>query len=162
SDPASKPSTVDIQRFAYIIYTSGSTGRPKGVADRHKSLANFLWSLRREIDPASSDTFLTLTTLSFDISILELFVRLATGASDHLVRRAVALDGFDLAQEISRSRATIVQATPATWHLLTEAGWTSDKGLKLICGGEAFPDELAGRLLRHGTVWNAYGPTETT
>jgi amino acid adenylation domain-containing protein len=162
TDVAAITQSSDIDNLAYILYTSGSTGRPKGVAIRHGSLSNLLESMRREIEPSPSDVLLALTTISFDISILELFLPLVTGGTVHIARTAIAADGRELGRAILRSRATIVQATPATWQILTESGWTTDAKLKIICGGEAFPSGLAGPLSRLGTVWNAYGPTETT
>jgi amino acid adenylation domain-containing protein len=160
--PAVVQAAVHIDNLAYLLYTSGSTGKPKGVAIRHRSLSNLLESMRREIEPAPGDVLLALTTISFDISILELFLPLVTGGCVHIAHRETAADGRELGKAISKSRASIVQATPATWLLLTESGWTTNANLKLICGGEAFPARLTRPLSRFGTVWNGYGPTETT
>ena len=148
--------------LAYILYTSGSTGKPKGVAIRHRSLSNLLESMRRELEPAARDTLLALTTISFDISILELFLPLVTGARVVIGRSDLAADGRELANAIVKSQATIIQATPVTWQVLFESGWTGTRNLKIVCGGEALPGILAERLVKCGQVWNAYGPTETT
>jgi non-ribosomal peptide synthetase component F len=148
---------------AYVIFTSGSTGRPKGVRIPHRALVNFLTSMRREpgLDPA--DTLLSVTTLSFDISGLEIFLPLTTGATVAIATREVVMDGNLLREELTRSGATVMQATPATWRLLLEAGWQGDKNLKILIGGEAVPRELVNQLVPLcGSLWNMYGPTETT
>ena len=109
------------------------------------------------------DTLLAVTTISFDIAGLELYLPLIVGGRLVLVSRETAADGDRLQGELSRSGATVMQATPATWRLLLEAGWQGKKNLKILCGGEAMPRELARELLKRGSsVWNMYGPTETT
>lgn len=148
---------------AYVIYTSGSTGQPKGVEVTHRSLVNLLECMGREMDIRERDVMLSITTLSFDIAAFELFSPLLHGARLVLVRRDEAWDGPRLAQRLASSGATVMQGTPATWRLLLEAGWRGQPGLKILCGGEAWPRELANELLRRaGAVWNGYGPTETT
>ncbi len=148
---------------AYVIYTSGSTGRPKGVQVGHRNLANLLEAMAKRPGLAPGDVVLSVTTLSFDISLLELFLPLVVGAEVVVVRRQTAADGVALAEELSRSGATMMQATPSTWRMLIEAGWTGDGRLKALCGGEAMSRDLADQLLaRCGSVWNMYGPTETT
>ncbi|HET9533334.1 MAG TPA: amino acid adenylation domain-containing protein [Blastocatellia bacterium] len=149
--------------LAYVIYTSGSTGRPKGVQVLHRAVVNFLFSMQRRPGLTDEDILLSTTTISFDIAALEIFLPLITGACVVVVSRDVATDGTQLAAEIARSRATILQATPATWRLLLGAGWEGDRKLRMLCGGEALPPDLAARLLeRGGCLWNLYGPTETT
>jgi|GEM_PF-118941 len=151
------------KQVAYTIFTSGSTGRPKGVQVEHRAVVNFLNSMRREPGLTRSDRLLAVTTLSFDISILEFYLPLTTGAQVVLVDRAVSADGLQLAAALASSGATVMQATPATWRMLIEAGWQGDENLKILCGGEALPRDLADRLLsRCGALWNMYGPTETT
>jgi amino acid adenylation domain-containing protein len=149
--------------LAYVIYTSGSTGKPKGVCVTHRALVNFLSSMRREPGISSSDRLLAVTTLSFDIAGLELYLPLVSGAQVILASRAAATDGAALAQLLLTHGITIMQATPATWRLLLESGWRGTPGLKVLCGGEALPRDLANRLLNCGAeLWNLYGPTETT
>jgi amino acid adenylation domain-containing protein len=149
--------------LAYVIYTSGSTGKPKGVQIEHRSVVNFLESMRREPGLAAGDRLLSVTTLSFDIAGLEIYLPLIAGATIVLATRAAAADGQALQRLLQDSGATVMQATPATWRLLLSAGWTGQKGLRILCGGEAFPRELANRLLDCAAeVWNLYGPTETT
>ena len=149
--------------LAYVIYTSGSTGKPKGVQVQHGSVVNFLNSMREKPGLSKEDTLLAVTTLSFDIAGLEIYLPLVVGARVALVSREVAVDGVELLQRLETQRATVMQSTPATWRLLLEAGWTGSKPLKVFCGGEMLPQELASRLLDKGSsVWNLYGPTETT
>jgi len=148
---------------AYILYTSGSTGKPKGVEIPHGALTNFLWSMREKPGCACGDTLLAVTTLSFDISGLELYLPLISGARVELASRAEAGDPGLLIARFAACHATMMQATPATWRMLIQAGWTGDPGLKVLCGGEPLTRELADQLLdRCGTLWNMYGPTETT
>lgn len=155
--------TSDAEGLAYIIYTSGSTGRPKGVQIPHKGLSNMLTFMQERLGITARDIFLSVTTLSFDIAALEIFLPLVTGACLALVSREVAADGQRLAQALQDTSATYMQATPATWNLLRLANWSGASSLNMICGGEALPDDLAAYLVTHGRhLWNAYGPTETT
>ncbi|HEU4323407.1 MAG TPA: amino acid adenylation domain-containing protein [Roseiflexaceae bacterium] len=151
------------ENLAYVLFTSGSTGRPKGVQIAHRSAVNFLCSMLREPGLSADDTVLALTTLAFDISVLELFLPLLAGARIALIDRATAADSTRLAEAIERSGVTVMQATPATWRMLLDAGWAGRAGLTVLSGGEGMPRELAERLrARCGRVWNVYGPTETT
>lgn len=162
--PAQVPAPdVDGERTAYLIYTSGSTGRPKGVEVPAAALANFLRSMRREPGIAPDDRVLAVTTVAFDIAGLEIWLPLVAGASLRLVSSDAAADGPALLAILRNWRPTLMQATPATWKLLLESGWEGDPNLKALCGGEAFPPELARALrARCRSVWNMYGPTETT
>ena len=149
--------------LAYLIYTSGSTGRPKGVRVLHSGLSNFLASMREEPGIRPSDVVAAVTTLSFDIAGLELYLPLTVGARIELLSKATAASGPALAQALERCGATLLQATPATWRLLVEAGWRGRPGFKALCGGEPLPRDLADAILeRASDLWNMYGPTETT
>jgi amino acid adenylation domain-containing protein len=149
--------------LAYVIYTSGSTGRPKGVEVSHRSVVNFLRSMRERPGLTERDILLAVTTLSFDIAGLELYLPLSVGARVVLAAAEVAADGPQLLELIEKCGATVMQATPATWRLLLESGWRTGGCLKILCGGEAMPRDLADQLLDRGSsVWNMYGPTETT
>ncbi|MBI3417725.1 MAG: amino acid adenylation domain-containing protein [Verrucomicrobia bacterium] len=151
------------QSLAYVIYTSGSTGRPKGVMISHRAISNFVTSVGQSPGFSSQDTILAVTTLSFDIAGLELFLPLVAGARIVIASRQVAADGKLLLELLRRSHATIMQATPATWRMMLEAGWKRGTLRKILCGGEALTEDLAANLLeRTGEVWNMYGPTETT
>jgi amino acid adenylation domain-containing protein len=151
------------ENLAYVIFTSGSTGRPKGVEITHRSVVNFLAAMAKEPGLGSEARLLALTTLAFDIAGLEIWLPLSRGARVVLASREDAADGARLLELMVACGATVVQATPATWRLLLEAGWKGSPGLKVLCGGEALPRDLADELLpRASEVWNMYGPTETT
>jgi amino acid adenylation domain-containing protein len=148
---------------AYVIYTSGSTGKPKGVVLPQKAVCNFLASMRQEPGLKVADRLLAVTTLSFDIAVLELFLPLVTGACVVLAEREDAMDGEALIRLLAAQRINVMQATPTTWHLLLDAGWQASAGFRALCGGEPLPPSLAERLLDAGVeLWNLYGPTETT
>jgi len=151
------------EHLAYVIYTSGSTGKPKGVQIPHRAMVNFLNSMRRKPGLARQDVLLAVTTLSFDIAGLELFLPLTVGARVILASREEAADGAQLATRIADGGVTVMQATPATWRMLLDSGWQGNNSLRVFCGGEALSPDLANRLLeRCGELWNLYGPTETT
>jgi amino acid adenylation domain-containing protein len=162
--PAENPAPLGgAENLAYVIYTSGSTGKPKGVQIEHRAVVNFLTSMHREPGIGPADRLLAVTTLSFDIAGLEILGPLTAGGTVVLASRATALDGYALARLIDSSGATLMQATPATWRVLLECGWTGSPGLRILCGGEGLPRELADRLLPLvSELWNMYGPTETT
>jgi amino acid adenylation domain-containing protein len=148
---------------AYVIFTSGSTGRPKGVRIPHRAVINFLSSMRRQPGISPDDVLLSVTTLSFDIAGLEVYLPLTAGASLVVATHEVVADGNKLRREMESRPITIMQATPVTWTMLIEAGWRGSPHLKILCGGEALSKELADQLLsRCGSLWNMYGPTETT
>jgi amino acid adenylation domain-containing protein len=152
------------ENLAYVIYTSGSSGRPKGVMVRQRSVVNFLNSMNRELEMSEEDIVLAITTLSFDIAGLELLLPLVAGGRVVIADRESGYDGRLLGEELERSGATMMQATPASWRLVREAGWLKKKRLKkILCGGEALSEEL-GRELEQSAeqAWNLYGPTETT
>jgi acyl carrier protein len=151
------------ENLAYIIYTSGSTGKPKGVQIPHIAVVNFLLSMSKEPGLTRNDALLAVTTLSFDISVLEIFLPLILGAKTVIASREDAVNGQRLLQLLEKSGATVMQATPTTWYLLLAAGWESSGEFKVLCGGEPMPQDLALKLVnRSGNVWNLYGPTETT
>jgi amino acid adenylation domain-containing protein len=162
--PCVSPAQEDPDSLAYIMFTSGSTGRPKGVAVPHRAIVNLLSSMRREPGLAPHDHFLAVTNLCFDISVLELFGPLITGARIVIASKDAQTDGAKLLKTLRVHGITMMQATPATWRLLIPAGWTRKTcNLKVLCGGEALPEDLANQLLeRSESVWNLYGPTETT
>ncbi len=149
--------------LAYVMYTSGSTGLPKGVEVEHHSVVNFLASMARTPGLGAKDVLLAVTTVSFDIAALELYLPLSVGARLVIAPREALGDGFALRRQLEEHAVTVMQATPATWRLLLEAGFRAPAGFRMLCGGEALPRELASRLQRGaGVLWNLYGPTETT
>ena len=163
--PESNPriANASSRDLAYIIYTSGSTGKPKGIELEHRSVVNFIRSMARKPGITRDDRILAITTLSFDISVLEILLPLSIGAQIVLLTRTQALDGDEISRVLDEQDITVMQATPATWRLLTLNGWQGKLNLKALCGGEAISTELATSLLdRAGELWNMYGPTETT
>jgi amino acid adenylation domain-containing protein len=160
TQPDNGPQPDDL---AYVIYTSGSTGRPKGVEIPHRAVANLLVAFDRVLPLSGDDRWLAVTTLSFDIAVLELFHPLASGAQVVVASRPETEDGLSLRQRAISSGATVMQSTPATWRMLLAAGGVPPGIRARLCGGEAVPRDLAGELAVDGaTVWNVYGPTETT
>ena len=161
--PGAAAPAVTPGNLVYVIYTSGSTGQPKGIMVEHRALVNFLESMRREPGMSQDDTLLAVTTLSFDIAALELYLPLICGGKVVIADRETALDGRKLSKLIERRKVTLMQATPATWRLLLDTGWNGNRRLRALCGGEAMSRELADLLLpRVAALWNMYGPTETT
>jgi amino acid adenylation domain-containing protein len=161
--PLEGPADATADDPAYVIYTSGSTGVPKGVLVPHRSVVNLVASVREEPGMTASDVVLAVTTLSFDIAVSEILLPLTVGAKIALASREVASDGQRLLALMHASKATFLDATPATWRLLLGAGWSGGEGLKAICTGEAMPRDLGVELLKRcASVWNGYGPTETT
>ncbi len=147
---------------AYIIHTSGSTGKPKAVELSHLAVVNLLLSFQRQPGLTADDILVAVTTISFDIAVLELFLPIITGAQVVIAPRTTALDPFELADLIEATNCTILQATPATWRSLIASEWQGHPGLRVLCGGEALSRDLAGKLLACGVdLWNVYGPTET-
>ena len=156
-------SVVRPENLAYIMYTSGSTGRPKGVEVTHGSIVNVLDSFTVEPGLSAADTLVAVTTHSFDISVLELLWPLSVGAKVIIANRLTRGRGDKLVELLRGSKANVMQATPATWYMLIEAGWKPGKDFLALCGGEPLPVDLAKSLLELGCqLWNLYGPTETT
>jgi amino acid adenylation domain-containing protein len=157
------PTASGCEAAIYTLYTSGSTGHPKGVVVTHRSVQNFVAAMRDRLGMGPADSVLAITRLGFDISVLELMLPLTVGARVEIADGDTAGDARRLAEHISAGGLTFAQATPATWQMLLETGWTPPAGLTLISGGEALPGSLAVRLTAHGhTLWNLYGPTEAT
>lgn len=160
--PISALSATD-DSLLYLIFTSGSTGLPKGVQVSHRNVINFLNSMMIEPGCSADDVVLAVTTLSFDIAVLELFLPLVTGATVVIASRQQSADGHALENLIKQENISLMQATPSTWRLLLASTWTGSSRLKALCGGEAMAPDLAAQL--HPLVaelWNMYGPTETT
>lgn len=156
--PVASPDNI-----AYVIYTSGSTGKPKGVEIPHRAVCNFLTSAQKEPGLSQEDVLAAVTTLSFDIASLEILLPLIVGARIALISTEVSRDGARLIRELANCRATVMQATPATWRMLLAAGWNGDNRFRVLCTGEELSRSLANQLLARSTsVWNLYGPTETT
>ncbi len=159
-DPESE---VGLENLAYVIYTSGSTGQPKGVMVQHGNLLNFLLSMREEPGLSDADRLVAVTTFSFDIAGLELWLPLLVGGHLWVAEAWRTADPVALRELLRSTGATVMQATPVSWRMLLDAGWRGEPGFKVLCGGEALSGTLAAELLGQSeTVWNLYGPTETT
>ncbi|MGJ7564543.1 amino acid adenylation domain-containing protein [Variovorax sp. GB1R11] len=156
---------LDGENLAYVIYTSGSTGKPKGVMVRHRSLSHFMRSMKDAPGMAPDDVLVAVTSLSFDIAALELYLPLLSGARIVLASRDAVRSGGALGELLHACGATVLQSTPAGWRLLRATGWNGSRRAKFkgLCGGEALQQDLADDLLALGVeLWNMYGPTETT
>lgn len=150
-------------KLAYIMFTSGSSGQPKGVMITHGALSNLLQSMRHRPGMSSEDTLLAITSLSFDIALLEILLPLISGGCLQIASVTAATDPGRIIDGLNDQRVTLCQATPSTWRLLLKCGWQARAGLRIWSGGEALDAALADRLLSQGdALWNLYGPTETT
>ena len=157
------PIMARAQDVAYVIYTSGSTGKPKGVQVTHANLSNLLVAMAARPGMSASQSLLAITTISFDIAGLELYLPLCVGGHLVVAPRAAALDGSMLSYLLEQHQIDIMQATPTTWRLLLESGWQAGNLKQAWCGGESLDGDLAERLIALGVdTWNLYGPTETT
>jgi amino acid adenylation domain-containing protein len=162
--PAAPPEVkISMDDVVYVLYTSGSTGQPKGAQITQQGLMNFLIGMQKEPGIDEHDRVLALTTICFDISGLELFLPLITGAEIILTDAQTSRDTRLLMEVVKKERVTIMQATPATWRMMLESAWEERLPIKALCGGEALSKRLAERLLdKCDSLWNMYGPTETT
>jgi len=162
-DGLTQPTIVTASTPAYVIYTSGSTGKPKGVVISQGAALNFMRSIQEAIPFAEHCQTLAITTISFDISVLELFVTLARGGTIHLAQSQDAMDGKRLRNYLETQGINLLQATPVTWRLILESEWQGSPSLLALIGGEALPVDLAERLIpKVKTLYNVYGPTEAT
>jgi amino acid adenylation domain-containing protein len=163
SEPAVALPRIQSDERAYVIFTSGSTGRPKGVEVCHGSVVNLLTDAAQRLGMKPEDRLLAVTTLSFDISVLEMLLPLVSGGTVVIAHRDDVADGAQLKELLQATRATVLQATPVTWRMLLEQGFQVSPGFKMLCGGEAWTAAMGDQLLEHGgRLWNMYGPTETT
>ncbi len=162
-DTKSPGVSVSANDLAYVLYTSGSTGKPKGVLIEHHNLVNFLWSMLDVPGITENDVLLAVTTISFDIAGLELYLPLLAGATIVLADAATAQDGRAILDLVKSRNVSFMQATPSTWRMMLDSGWEKPLPLRVLCGGEALPKDLAEKLIsKCSELWNVYGPTETT
>src|SRR5258707_3527473 len=158
-----EPDLSTPEGIVYVLYTSGSTGRPKGVEITHRNLGNFLHGMQQQLRPTAKDRFLAVTTVTFDIAGLELYLPLMVGARVVMASSEALHNPRMLARLIRRSAATHVQATPSLWRVLLSSSETRLNGVQALVGGEALSAQLAARLksmAARGTQF--YGPAETT
>jgi amino acid adenylation domain-containing protein len=162
--PADKPDIKsDPQAPAYIIYTSGSTGKPKGVKVHHQAVVNLINSMSVTPGIKENDVLLAVVTMSFDMSVFELFLPLSNGATIVVVSKDEITDGRALIRLIDKYNITLLQATPSLYYILLASGWKGKRDLKALCGGEALTSNIIRQILPNvGELWNCYGPTETT
>jgi len=157
------PTLVNQRNLAYLIYTSGSTGNPKGVMIPHSSLMNFLWSMKSRPGILQNDVLMAVTSLSFDIAALEIMLPLISGAKVLIASEEMMEQPSLLGEAIDQYGVSMMQATPPIWQLLLDSGWKGKKDLKALCGGDVLTRKFANKLLdKVGSLWNMYGPTETT
>ena len=161
--PDFAPPALTGDALAYVMFTSGSTGAPKGVRVTHANAVNLLLSMGVAPGITPDDRFLAVTSLCFDISVLEVFLPLSVGATLVVASDATQGDAARMLQVLEAEDVTVMQGTPSTWQLLLNYGWQGRPGLKALCGGEALSVALARELAqRTAELWNVYGPTETT
>ena len=162
-DAESSPDLSTPEGVAYVLYTSGSTGRPKGVEITHRNLGNFLQGMQQQLRPTANDRFLAVTTVTFDIAGLELYLPLTAGACVVMASSDAPHNPRELARLIRHSGATHVQATPSLWRILLSSAEARLDHVHALVGGEALSAELAARLKSMAPrVTQFYGPTETT
>lgn len=156
-------SASDVSDTCYVIYTSGSTGDPKGVQIPHGAVINFLHSMAQSPGFGADDSVLAVTTLSFDIAVLELFLPLTVGGTTVIATKEMTSDGRLIGQALEDHDISLLQSTPAMLRLMIESGWEGKSDLKILCGGEPMPGDIVNPVSeRCGEFWNMYGPTETT
>ncbi|WP_312875025.1 non-ribosomal peptide synthase/polyketide synthase [Actinomadura litoris] len=160
--PLERRASVEADDSAYVIHTSGSTGRPKGVVVGHGALVNHLWAMGERVPLGPEDRLVAVTTVSFDIAALELFLPLVSGARVVLADRETVAEPRALAELVRGSGGTVMQAVPSLWRALLDVGdWPAE--VRVLVGGEALPQELATRMHALGLdAVNVYGPTEAT
>ncbi len=166
--PASN-ATLDLpcvapDQLAYTLYTSGSTGQPKGVMVSHQALNNFIAAMDSRLQLTAADQLLSMTTFSFDIFGLELYLPLSIGATVVLASQEQAKDPLLLRGLLEGTPVSAIQATPSAWRMMLDSGLHSAlQDVVVLCGGEALAPDLMTRLQAlSDQVWNLYGPTETT
>ncbi|MCL2932446.1 MAG: AMP-binding protein [Trichodesmium sp. MAG_R03] len=159
--PENLDSKISSESLAYIIYTSGSTGKPKGVQIAHKSVVNLLQAIATYPGLSTDDTILALTTISFDVSVPEIYGLLTVGGCVIIVSREVTKNPKQLIDLLVSQNPTVMSAIPATWQMLLDGAWQGSQNLKIISTGESLSRKLADKLLEKcDSLWNLYGPTE--
>lgn len=163
ADTEFKPVAIDGQWPMYCIYTSGSTGLPKGVVISYSAFSNFIQAMKQQFQLNEQHKWLAITSFSFDISTLEVYLPLMSGAQVQLATQQETRDLTRLTQYLESHEVTHCQATPSTWHALSGLGWQPHSKQCILTGGEALDAALAKVLSQNGNLcFNMYGPTETT
>ncbi|MCW8128216.1 non-ribosomal peptide synthetase [Microbulbifer halophilus] len=155
--------TVSPEQLAYLIYTSGSTGQPKGISVSHSSVLNLVAAMQCRPGFSSNDRLLAITTFSFDMSVVEMFLPLCSGGTVVIAPSGSVFDAEGFVSRLANEQISLVQATPAAWRLVTGCDRSWPVQIRLLCGGEALPLGLKEKLISlGGELWNMYGPSETT
>lgn len=152
--------------LAYIIYTSGSTGKPKGVMLKHSNINNFIQGMCNVVDFNSEKTIVSVTTISFDIFVLESLLPLQRGLKIVVATENEQNDIRLFNALCLKNNVNIIQTTPSRFQVLISNLNELDylEGITdILVGGESFPKMLLGKLhqLTHANIYDVYGPTET-
>ena len=150
--------------LAYVIFTSGSTGKPKGVEVEHEGMVNYLLSVSDNLGLNEDAIGLTVVTITFDISISEMFLPLINGGTLVVADNETSKNGSEILKLIEKENIDLCGFTPSTAYMLLDSGMKNIDGMKMLIGGEPWSMELAKLLIDAGCsqLWNVYGPTETT
>ena len=154
---------VDPENVLYLLYTSGSTGKPKGAKITNRNVVNLFYSLEIEPGIKETDRVPFISTISFDIASFELFFPLFKGAVLVIPDHNTPSDGRLFNEMLEKEKISLVVATPTTYQMLLDSGWSKKLPIKIWCCGEPLPAKLAKELIqRSEELWTLYGPTEVT
>jgi len=148
--------------LAYVLYTSGSTGKPKGVMVHNQGLVNVVRYFCDIIELQSTDRVLGLTTFCFDISMLEIYMPLTTGAGLVIVSAKTQKNPSNIIDVLYNYHITVMQATPTSYEMILACGWEGDKNITCLVGGEACRPQILSLAHTCKSLYNVYGPTETS
>lgn len=167
---SNKDNLININKpddLAYIIYTSGSTGKPKGVMLKHSNINNFIQGMCNVVDFNSRKTIVSVTTISFDIFVLESLLPLEKGLKIIIANENEQNDARLFNSLCLENNVNIIQTTPSRFQVLisnsNELNYL-ESITDILVGGESFPKMLLEKLqqLTKANIYNVYGPTETT
>lgn len=161
--PSSEFPEIQTDQLAYCVYTSGTTGHPKGVEITHTAAINLMNALASEPGFSSADSMLGIAPFYFDMSIPDIFLPVFTGGTAVILDESASKSPQSLNAIIKDQTNPVMQATASTLRMLVGQGWEIPPQLRIWCGGEAFPADLAQELLgKCAELVNIYGPTEAT
>ncbi len=153
----------NVNSVSHVLFTSGSTGEPKGVYIPQDGVINTIRSLGHILNLSESDVFLAVANSAFDMAIMDIWLPLSLGStlifSSEIERRTPK----KLLKFIYKYKVSIMEAPPALWQSLIDAGLRKPKhSIKLLSGGEVMTPSLANVMLKIGPTYNLYGPTENS